>query len=359
MLPSFWGQRNTVVSGRSHLGYHRDSVSGCPAVRGSAIVSGREREAFTVSSRWVAPIAIVAAASLLAAPIVSAQVGSLSTGYEWLDGWCAGLYIDLTASVPVTVTSFDVYFRGTLNRDVSVYYKAGTYVGSETTPGAWSLPGTVNVTPGGDGTATAVNLGGVAIPAGETYAFYFWDHLGTGGADGGGLILGKATTYSNADLTLTTTSYNCDSAFQTPTTCTFGWEGTLYYQRAESGVPALDTTGLVGLAALVVFLGWVLLRQRSAALGPLGQTRLPCLPQAVNTLRALEDGLDQFAGCVVVISHDRWFLDRIATHILAFEGESMVTFFDGDFTEYEEWRKKQLGDATTRPHRITYRKLTR
>jgi len=79
----------------------------------------------------------------------------------------------------------------------------------------------------------------------------------------------------------------------------------------------------------------------------------------VNTLRALEDALEQFAGCVVVISHDRWFLDRIATHILAFEGESKVNFFDGNFSEYEEWRKKQLGDAALRPHRITYRKLTR
>jgi len=69
--------------------------------------------------------------------------------------------------------------------------------------------------------------------------------------------------------------------------------------------------------------------------------------------------LEQFSGCVVVISHDRWFLDRIATHILAFEGESKVTFFDGNFTEYEEWRTQQLGDAATRPHRITYRKLTR
>jgi ATP-binding cassette ChvD family protein len=79
----------------------------------------------------------------------------------------------------------------------------------------------------------------------------------------------------------------------------------------------------------------------------------------VNTLRALEGGLEQFAGTVIVISHDRWFLDRIATHILAFEGESTVTFFDGNFSEYEDWRKKQLGDAALRPHRITYRKLTR
>ncbi|HNX51026.1 MAG TPA: energy-dependent translational throttle protein EttA [Thermoanaerobaculaceae bacterium] len=79
----------------------------------------------------------------------------------------------------------------------------------------------------------------------------------------------------------------------------------------------------------------------------------------VNTLRALEDGLDQFAGTVVVISHDRWFLDRIATHILAFEGDSKVTFFDGNFTDYEEYRRTTLGDSATRPHRITYRKLTR
>ncbi len=79
----------------------------------------------------------------------------------------------------------------------------------------------------------------------------------------------------------------------------------------------------------------------------------------VNTLRALEDALEQFAGCVVVISHDRWFLDRIATHILAFEGDSKVTFFDGNFTDYEEWRRQQLGEAALRPHRITYRRLTR
>jgi sulfate-transporting ATPase len=79
----------------------------------------------------------------------------------------------------------------------------------------------------------------------------------------------------------------------------------------------------------------------------------------VNTLRALEDALEQFAGCAVIISHDRWFLDRIATHILAFEGESKVNFFDGNFSEYEEWRRKELGDEATRPHRITYRKLTR
>ncbi len=75
----------------------------------------------------------------------------------------------------------------------------------------------------------------------------------------------------------------------------------------------------------------------------------------VNTLRALEEGLENFAGCAVVISHDRWFLDRIATHILAFEGDSQVTYFEGNYSEYEEARKKRLGDAA--PKRIRYKKL--
>ena len=75
----------------------------------------------------------------------------------------------------------------------------------------------------------------------------------------------------------------------------------------------------------------------------------------VNTLRALEEGLENFAGCAVVISHDRWFLDRICTHILAFGGESQVYFFEGSYSEYEENRKKRLGDDT--PHRIRYKKL--
>jgi ATP-binding cassette ChvD family protein len=75
----------------------------------------------------------------------------------------------------------------------------------------------------------------------------------------------------------------------------------------------------------------------------------------VNTLRALEEGLENFAGCAVIISHDRWFLDRIATHILAFEGDSQVVFFEGGYTEYEENRKKRLGNDT--PHRMRYKKL--
>ncbi len=77
----------------------------------------------------------------------------------------------------------------------------------------------------------------------------------------------------------------------------------------------------------------------------------------VDTLRALEAGLESFPGCVVVISHDRWFLDRIATHVLAFEGDSQVRWFEGNFSEYEEWRHKQLGAAADQPHRIKYKKL--
>ena len=79
----------------------------------------------------------------------------------------------------------------------------------------------------------------------------------------------------------------------------------------------------------------------------------------VNTLRALEDALENFAGCAVVISHDRWFLDRIATHVLAFEGDSKVTWFEGNYSEYEADRKARLGVAADQPHRIKYRQLTR
>lgn len=79
----------------------------------------------------------------------------------------------------------------------------------------------------------------------------------------------------------------------------------------------------------------------------------------VNTLRALEDALETFAGTAMVISHDRWFLDRVATHILAFEGDSDVLWFPGNYSEYEEDRTRRLGPAASRPHRITYRKLSR
>jgi ATPase subunit of ABC transporter with duplicated ATPase domains len=76
----------------------------------------------------------------------------------------------------------------------------------------------------------------------------------------------------------------------------------------------------------------------------------------INTLRSLEEALEEFGGCAVIISHDRWFLDRICTHILAFEGDSQVYFFDGNYTEYEENKKKRLGDIG--PKRIRYKKLT-
>jgi len=79
----------------------------------------------------------------------------------------------------------------------------------------------------------------------------------------------------------------------------------------------------------------------------------------VDTLRALEDALLQFAGCVLVISHDRWFLDRVATHILAFEGDSRVVWFPGNFEEYEEDRRRRMGADADQPHRIQYRKLVR
>ncbi|MEG1544861.1 MAG: ATP-binding cassette domain-containing protein, partial [Tannerellaceae bacterium] len=75
----------------------------------------------------------------------------------------------------------------------------------------------------------------------------------------------------------------------------------------------------------------------------------------VNTLRALEEGLESFAGCAVVVSHDRWFLDRICTHILSFEGNSEVVFFEGSYSEYEEYKHKQSGDSE--PKRVRYRKL--
>ena len=79
----------------------------------------------------------------------------------------------------------------------------------------------------------------------------------------------------------------------------------------------------------------------------------------VATLRALEEGIENFAGAAIIISHDRWFLDRVCTHILAFEGDSETYFFHGTYSEYEEDRRERLGDAADRPKRITYRKLTR
>ena len=79
----------------------------------------------------------------------------------------------------------------------------------------------------------------------------------------------------------------------------------------------------------------------------------------VDTLRALEEALLSFPGCAVIISHDRWFLDRVCTHVLAFEGDSQVVWFEGNFEAYEEHRRERLGDEADRPHRISYKKLVR
>ena len=79
----------------------------------------------------------------------------------------------------------------------------------------------------------------------------------------------------------------------------------------------------------------------------------------VDTLRALEEALLDFAGCAVVITHDRWFLDRIATHILAFEGDSQVVWFEGNYADYEADRKRRLGAEADQPHRIQYKPLVR
>ena len=79
----------------------------------------------------------------------------------------------------------------------------------------------------------------------------------------------------------------------------------------------------------------------------------------VNTLRALEEGLENFAGCAVIISHDRWFLDRVTTHMLAFEGDSKVVWFEGNYQEYVEDFRKRKGEDASQPHRIRYKPLTR
>jgi ATPase subunit of ABC transporter with duplicated ATPase domains len=79
----------------------------------------------------------------------------------------------------------------------------------------------------------------------------------------------------------------------------------------------------------------------------------------VDTLRALEEALLAFPGCAVIVSHDRWFLDRVCTHVLAFEGDSQVEWFEGNFEAWERRRRERLGEDADRPHRITYKRLTR
>ena len=79
----------------------------------------------------------------------------------------------------------------------------------------------------------------------------------------------------------------------------------------------------------------------------------------IDTLRALEESLSEFAGCILITSHDRWFLDRIATHILAYEGDSQVVWFEGNYEDYETDKRRRLGEAASQPHRIKYKPLSR
>lgn len=204
----------------------------------------RNREAafsLVVSMGLILTVGAVAQAENLAlstapgAPVTTLEVeavqaeGTLSTGYVDSSGWCGGPYIDLTAAaVAVRIVSFEMYFKGTVNRDVEVFWKVGTYVGSETNPGAWTSLGTVNVTPGGTGTLTPVSLGGVDIPPGETYGFKVWDG-GTGGTDGPGLDLRLGgTSVSDANLSLSSSAYTCFEPFNGLNTG-FGWQGNVLY----------------------------------------------------------------------------------------------------------------------------------
>jgi ATP-binding cassette ChvD family protein len=125
----------------------------------------------------------------------------------------------------------------------------------------------------------------------------------------------------------------------------FGFAGT--DQQKKTGILSGGERNRVHLAQMLKSGGNVLLLDE------------PTNDLDVNTIRALEEGLENFAGCAVVITHDRWFLDRVATHILAFEGDSTVVWFDGNYSEYEADRKKRLGIAANQPHRIKYRRLTK
>jgi hypothetical protein len=189
---------------------------------GLAMGAVAEAENLALSGEPVAP-----ATTLQVEPVEAS--GTLGTGYIDSSGWCSGPYIDLTAAaVDVRIVSFEMYFKGTVNRNVEVFWKAGTYVGSEVDPTAWTSLGTVNVTPGGTGTLTAINLGGVDIPAGETYGFKVWDG-GTGGSDGPGLDLrAGGTSASDANLSLISNAYTCSEPFSGLTTG-FGWQGNVIY----------------------------------------------------------------------------------------------------------------------------------
>lgn len=188
--------------------------------------------------------------------------GVLGTGYTGLIGWCQP-FMDLTASgSDVLIDGFEVYFKGTLTRTVNVYYKSGSYAGSETTPGNWTLFGAVEVSPGGDGTLTSVPLGGLTIPAGETYGFYFWDGV-TGNSDGPGLeIRIGGTNASDGILSLSSTNYTCGDAFA-ELYQNFGWQGSVLYSDVSitTPVPGLNTWGLIGLVGLIGLFGFQIRRR--------------------------------------------------------------------------------------------------
>lgn len=198
---------------------------------------------------------------LTVAPLIGP--GSLGTGYVFSSGWCSGPYINLTAAAgsAVAITGFQMFFKGTVNRNVSVYWKAGTYVGSENTAGAWTLLGTVNVTPGGDGTLTSVAIGGVTIPAGQTYGFKVWDG-GTGGSNGPGLDMrAGGTSASDANLSLTSSAYTCNNIFENPT-LTFGWQGNVLYTDGVV-VPTMGTWVMAVLFVMLSGLAVLVLRRRN------------------------------------------------------------------------------------------------
>jgi hypothetical protein len=197
---------------------------------------------------------------LTVAPLIGP--GSLGTGYVFSSGWCGGPYIDLTAAAgsAVAVTGFQMFFKGTVNRTVFVYWKAGTYVGSENTPGAWTLLGSVNVTPGGDGTLTSVAIGGVTIPAGQTYGIKVWDG-GTGGTDGPGLDLRLGgTSASDANLSLTSNAYTCNTTFESPSS-NFGWQGNVLYTDGVV-VPTMGTWMMAALFVMLSGLAVLVIRRR-------------------------------------------------------------------------------------------------
>src|SRR3712207_1906145 len=138
--------------------------------------------------------------------------------------------------------------------------------------------------------------------------------------------------------------------------------GIFFFFQAEDGIRDIGVTG-VQTCALPILSGGERNRVHLAKLLKSGGNVLlldePTNDLDVDTLRALEQALLDFPGCAVIISHDRWFLDRICTHVLAFEGDSQVVWFEGNFEAYEEQRRERLGAEADRPHRISYKKLVR